>query len=114
MDRQPQVLTILEVSKKVNIPRHTLRFWEKELGVILNPLRTQGGQRRYTIENISLIQEIKKLRKRGMSLAEIKGKVNNSKRIENNRSSRIDLLANRVAEAVKVEVYNFLKMEKDV
>ena len=53
----------------------TLRFWEKELDGILAPLRTHEGQRRYTVENIAVIEEIKKLKKKGMSLPEIKRKL---------------------------------------
>ncbi len=68
-------MSIKEVSHKLRIPKHTLRFWEKELNGITVPHRTDGGQRRYTLEHISTIKEIKKFRKKGMSLTEIKGKL---------------------------------------
>ncbi len=51
-------LTIKQVSHLTGIPTHTLRFWEKEFDGILVPLRTQGGQRRYNSESISLIESI--------------------------------------------------------
>ena len=47
MDQQEQLFTIQQLSKKLNIPKPTLRFWEKELEGIFVPLRTRGGQRRY-------------------------------------------------------------------
>lgn len=106
-----QLLSIQEVSDLLKIPKPTLRFWEKELDGIIVPLRTQGGQRRYTAENISVVEEIKELRKRGMSLAEIKRKLSNSGKVkgDHSNSDRIDLLANRVAEVVRAEVHRFLE-----
>ncbi|WP_027355194.1 MerR family transcriptional regulator [Desulfosarcina sp. BuS5] len=35
--------------------------------------RTDGGQRHYIVENIAVIEEIKELKIKGMSLSEIKG-----------------------------------------
>ncbi len=113
MDGKNQLLTILQVSEKLNIPKHTLRFWEKELNGLLVPLRTNGGQRRYLMENLSLLEEIKKCRDNGLSLTEITEKISQSLEGEASRPSKVDLLATRVAEAVKTEVYNFFKAEKD-
>ena len=42
-----EALSIAEISNKLKIPKHTLRFWEKEFHGMIVPLRTQGGQRRY-------------------------------------------------------------------
>lgn len=111
MNYQKRLLSIQEVSGTLRVPKHTLRFWEKELDGIIAPLRTQGGQRRYTAGNISVVAEIKKLRKREMSLAEIKRKLSNSNKAkgDHSNSSRIDVLANRVAEVVKSEVYRFFE-----
>ncbi|MBW1740021.1 MAG: MerR family transcriptional regulator [Deltaproteobacteria bacterium] len=113
MDIRDQLSSIQEVSDRLKVPKHTLRFWEKEFEGILVPLRTQGGQRRYTAENIFIVEEIKKLRKRGMSLAEIRRKLSNSNKVKEDpsNSSTIDLLAERVAEVVKAEVYRFFEGE---
>ena len=111
MVRQERLLSIQQVSLKAGIPKPTLRFWEKELNGILVPLRTKGGQRRYTAGSISAIEDINKLRKRGMSLAEIKRKLANSGKGNNLNSNRIDLLANSVADIVKIEVYAFFERE---
>ena len=106
-----QLLSIQEVSDLLKVPKPTLRFWEKELDGIIAPLRTNGGQRRYTAENISVVEEIRELRKRGMSLAEIKRKLGNGDKAkgDHSNSDRIDLLANRVAEVVKAEVHRFFE-----
>jgi len=113
MDRQEQPLDIQQVSLKLKIPKPTLRFWEREFEGILVPLRTKGGQRRYTLEHISIIKEIKNLRSKGKSLAEIKRKLSNSRKVQgdNSDSNRIDFLANRVADIVKAEVYGFFERE---
>jgi len=103
------LLTIRQLSLRLNIPRPTLRFWEKELEGILVPLRTGGGQRRYSVETISVIEEIKRLRERGMSLLEIKRKLSNSDKGGSPNSNRIDLLAERVAEVVKAELNRFFE-----
>ena len=119
--------SIQEVSVLLNVPKPTLRFWEKEFEGILVPLRTGGGQRRYTVENIAVIEEIKKLKRKGMSLPEIKRKLGKGQMSEaglrpigayapvgshmsgDERTDRIDLLAARVAEVVRVGVNRFFE-----
>ena len=77
MNQKEQVHSIQQLSIKLNIPKPTLRFWEKEFEGILLPLRTNGGQRRYTSEHVSVIGEIKMLKKAGLSLAKIKTRMKN-------------------------------------
>ena len=107
------MLTIQEVSQRLGVTKHTLRFWEKELEGIIVPLRTRGGQRRYTSEHLFIIEEIKRLKEKGLSLLKIKSALNNSNNTvhENSNSQSIDLLANHLAETVKSTVYNFFKDE---
>ncbi|MBW1740039.1 MAG: MerR family transcriptional regulator [Deltaproteobacteria bacterium] len=104
-------LTIKQVSQITGIPPYTLRFWEKQFSDFLKPFRTNGGQRRYSGEDISIIERIKAYKKEGKPLAEIQ---RNLFRNKSNSSdlNRIDLLANKIAKIVKAEVYNFFKMEK--
>ena len=111
MNGERDLLSIEAVSRKLRIQKHTLRFWEKEFEGMLIPSRTHGGQRRYAPENIVMIEEIHRLRRNGMALPEIKKKMmmNNKRNLDD--SGQIDLLANRVAEAVKVEVYQFFGKE---
>jgi len=107
--QENNLISIQEVSAFLNVPKPTLRFWEKELDGILAPLRTRGGQRRYTVESIAVIEEIKRLRESGMSLHEIKRKLSNSGKGGNPNSNRVELLAARVAEVVKAEVNKFFE-----
>ena len=104
-------MTIQEVSERMNVTKHTLRFWEKELADLLVPLRTEGGQRRYTLENILVIEEIKRLKREGLSLSRIKGKVKSVGDIvlDTSDPKAIESLADHVAESVKSAIYSFFK-----
>ena len=113
MNQKEQLHSIQQISTKLNIPKPTLRFWEKEFEGILLPLRTNGGQRRYTLEHVSIIEEIRMLKKEGLSLAKIKRRMKNRPISENSDRGGIDLLAERVAEVVRDEVLRFLEGEKD-
>ena len=135
MNFQKQAITIQQVSQKLDVPKPTLRFWEREFVGILVPLRTNGRQRRYAPEHVSIIEEIKMLKKAGFSLAEIKRKLGKgiddsligtfddwekerdgglmskagSPKSRDGRTDGIDLLADRVAAVVKMEVLRFFQ-----
>jgi MerR family transcriptional regulator/heat shock protein HspR len=89
MNQQEQLFTIQQVSTKLNIPKPALRFWEKEFDGIIVPHRTRGGQRRYSVENIAVIEEIKKLKSKGMSLHAIKRKLSNGDKGGNSNSNSV-------------------------
>ena len=112
MGEKNQLLTILQVSEKLKVPKPTLRFWEKELNGVVVPLRTHGGQRRYTAQNLLVLEEIKRSRESGLSLPEIVEKIQPGSGMDEVPSNKIDLLATRVAEVVKKEVYSFFKKDK--
>jgi len=52
---------IQKVSDKLEVPRSTIRYWEKEFPQLVNPKRTNGGQRRYSEQDISNLHKIKNL-----------------------------------------------------
>ena len=52
--------TISEVSKKLNLPTHVLRFWEKKFNN-LNPKKVVGGRRYYSLHDMEKLKLIKKL-----------------------------------------------------
>ena len=52
---------IQEVSKKLQVPKSTIRFWETEFSGLVKPKRTDGGQRRYSEEDIDNLVQIKKI-----------------------------------------------------
>ena len=114
MESLHQMLTIQEVSHRSNVTKHTLRFWEKELEGVLVPHRTKGGQRRYTSKHLFLIEEIKRLKKNGMSLPAIRRKLDHGYNDSsgNPNSHKIDHLADQIAEMVRSTLYRFLETEK--
>jgi len=52
---------IQEVSKELEVPPSTIRYWESEFPELVKPNRTNGGQRRYSRQDISNLQKIKNL-----------------------------------------------------
>jgi DNA-binding transcriptional MerR regulator len=59
--RLSKAVGIGTASRLTDVEVHTLRYWEDEFGGLLDPIRTEGGQRRYRPEDIDLIQRIKGL-----------------------------------------------------
>jgi DNA-binding transcriptional MerR regulator len=115
MEKKQQGFSIQEVSRKLTIPKPSLRFWDKEFSDILVPLRTKGGQRRYTRKHISMIEEIQKLRGMGVNLTEIHAHLmkNYGSGMDDLNQSKIDFLADRVAEVVREEVYRFFDRDAE-
>jgi DNA-binding transcriptional MerR regulator len=72
MEKDTKFLSVQEVSQRVKVPKHTLRFWEKEFGGILSPQRSRGGQRLYSAGDISILKQIRSFRERGFNLSEIR------------------------------------------
>ena len=52
--------TISEVSSKLEVPPHVLRFWETKF-VQIKPLKRGGGRRYYRPEDIDLLRNIREL-----------------------------------------------------
>ena len=113
MEKSLKMLTIQDVSQRLDVSTHTLRFWEKELAGVIVPLRTKGGQRRYTLEHLFVIDEIKRLKDKGLSLANIKeeldGRYNSVS--DNGNHQKVDLLANRIADIVRSTINSFFEQE---
>lgn len=60
----PKLFSISQVNALTGVPKPTLRFWEREFKDYLEPLRTNGNQRRYdnkAIENIRVINHLVKV-----------------------------------------------------
>ena len=111
MNSPIKTLTIQELSDKAGISKHTLRFWERELNGIIVPLRTKGGQRRYTLEHVLAVEEIKRLKGKGYSLEDIRAELHRrfNTEEEHYNHQRADVLANRIAEMVRTAIFSFLE-----
>lgn len=71
---------IREVAEMVNLPEHTLRFWEKEFSG-LKPKKTSGGTRQYTRQDIELVRLIHHLVKdQGLTIKAARERLKTSKK----------------------------------
>ncbi|MBN8689163.1 MAG: MerR family transcriptional regulator [Armatimonadetes bacterium] len=61
MRRNDQAVGISVASSITGVEVHTLRYWEKEFEEFLQPLRTEGGQRRFRPQDIQTIFLLKRL-----------------------------------------------------
>jgi DNA-binding transcriptional MerR regulator len=52
--------TISEVAAILDVPQHVLRFWETRFAQV-KPLKRGGGRRYYRPEDVTLLQEIRRL-----------------------------------------------------
>ena len=59
--RQASAVGIGTASRLTDVEVHTLRYWEDEFAGILDPLRTEGGQRRYRAEDLLTVHRIRTL-----------------------------------------------------
>lgn len=71
--------SIKEVSEILNIPKSTIRFWEKNFKEIA-PQRTSGKRRLYRLEDIEVLKRIKYLlHEEGLSIEGAKKKLRSGK-----------------------------------
>ena len=73
MDNNEYFAPINELSKRLSVPAHTLRYWEKQFPVIIRPTTGSGGRRYYRAETVQRLEAIKDLLyNRGMTIAGVK------------------------------------------
>lgn len=105
-----QKLTIQAVSERLQLPKSTIRYWEKEFSGLITPQRTPGGQRRYSVKDMAVLEAIRDLKNSGMPLAQIKDRLMTDRSVDNGLDpTLIDQLADSIAGAVRREIYNLLK-----
>ncbi|MBQ8294340.1 MAG: MerR family transcriptional regulator [Alphaproteobacteria bacterium] len=76
--------SINEVSKRLSVPAHTLRYWEKQFPVAIKPTTGAGGRRYYRTETVARLVVIKDLLyKHGMTIAGVKKLLRDGKLPEN-------------------------------
>ena len=114
MNLEHPMFTIQQISQRTDIPKSTLRFWEKHFSTILKPIRSSGGQRRCTNEHITVLKEIKNLRDSDHSLAEIKARLEPGLETPLPSSPEIEKLAARLGQLVKDEICRFYKRHADI
>ena len=66
-------LSINDVGTRLDVPAHTLRYWEKQFPTIIKPTTGAGGRRYYRTETVGALEVIKELLyNRGMTIAGVK------------------------------------------
>lgn len=55
------MLTIDQISQLTGVRKSTLRYWEKSFDDFLKPARTQSNRREYTLEDLDIVNAIKRL-----------------------------------------------------
>ncbi len=64
---------INEVAKRLDVPAHTLRYWEKQFAGAIRPTTGSGGRRYYRQDTIDKLETIKSLLyDKGMTIAGVK------------------------------------------
>ena len=64
---------INEVAKRLNVPAHTLRYWEKQFSGAIRPVTGAGNRRYYRQDTIEKLETIKSLLyDKGMTIAGVK------------------------------------------
>ena len=72
MDKE-YFVSINEVAKRLSVPAHTLRYWEKQFPTAIRPTTGAGGRRYYRPEIVEKLETIKSLLyDRGMTIAGVK------------------------------------------
>ena len=91
--------------KKIPIPTHTIRFWEKEFKQI-KPKIFDGNRRYYDIKNIEILKKVYfLLKEQGMTINGVKKILNNSEPL------KLDEFSNDSIKAVKIK-NKVLKLSK--
>jgi len=77
--------SINTVSKDLNLPAHTLRYWEKQFPTIVRPVLGTGGRRYYRPETVARLKTIQDLLyNRGMTIAGVKKLIRSGDFLANN------------------------------
>ena len=73
-------VSINDVVKRLSVPAHTLRYWEKQFPGAIRPVTGSGGRRYYrqeTIDKLTVIRDL--LYKNGMTIAGVKKLIHEGK-----------------------------------
>ena len=93
--------SISEASRLLEVENHVLRYWEEELE--LRICRNEQGHRYYTGNDITLLANIKELKKRGLALRAIKELVPRiSRTAPGTTASKVKLLEDEQPEREKI------------
>ena len=103
----------LKSQKSVNLPTHTIRFWEKEFKQI-KPKILNGNRRYYDQKNIELLKKIKFLLKdQGMTIVGVKKILNYDNTLKLDEFSNNSIKASNIKNKLE-KISNLLKNLKNI
>ena len=92
--------SIREVAGMLQLPEHTLRFWEKEFPA-LKPKKTGGGARQYTQKDVDLLRLIHHLvKEQGLTIKAARERLKTSRQQVVNRQEIVARLRDIRAELI--------------
>lgn len=89
-------MTIKEVEQRLEVPRATVRFYEKE--GLLCPTRGENGYREYSEEDVVLLKKIIILRKLGFAVSDIEDVLDGAKPMSEALESNMESLERQMEE----------------
>lgn len=89
-------MTIKEVEQCLNVPRATIRFYEKE--GLLSPMRGENRYREYSEEDVALLKKIIILRKLGFAVADIEDVLDGARSMGSVLESNMENLTRQMQE----------------
>ena len=105
--------TISNVSKKLNIPPHVLRFWEKKFNFV-KPKKSQTGRRYYSNQDIVNLEIIKDLlHNKGYTISGAIKYIKNNSEVQNNKPDHLNLSNEALVKKID-ETSNLILMAKNI
>lgn len=109
-DAEKKYLSISEISKITQVPSYTLRYWEKEFK-LLKPER-RSGNRKYSAQDVELINKIKDLLyKKKFTIDGVKKVLNGDKRVKQSNDKQV--LNSKILENLKQDLEDLLQTLKN-
>jgi len=98
-------VSINDVAKRLDVPAHTLRYWEKQFPAAIRPTTGSGGRRYYRKETVVKLEKIKDLLySRGMTIAGVKKMLHNGEFSEEMKSDSSDVFTPDEKDLIKQTV----------
>ena len=104
-------MNIGDVAKASNLPTKTIRYYEDE-GLIQQPYRTEGNQRRYNAEHLKRLSFIMHSRELGFTLDEIRELISLS--TNEHVGHDADLIAEKHFQSVERKIERLQSLSKEL
>ena len=113
MTKKKDLYQIGEVAQKSGLSIDTIRYYEKQ-ELLTKPVRSNGGFRQYPSETIGQLMFIKKARKLGLKLVEIKKVQKEQKKSQASCCKYVQSLLNKKLEELEAKQKEIHDMKKDI